>query len=106
MRQGIAPVLLALTLATTLAQAGWRLVDEGDCPGRQVIGSDGDMPDAAICTPGFAGKTALCFTQVCNPGCQYIDVFTPDCRGGAEMAQVYTCEPQAGRQQDTGGFSR
>ncbi len=94
--------LCMLTLASPPAQAGWRLVDEGDCPGRQLVGSDGDTPDAALCTPAFAGRTALCFTQVCNPGCQYIDVLTQDCRGGAEMAQVYTCEPQADARRDAG----
>ncbi len=49
------------------------------------------MPEAEQCTAEFIGKTALCFTQVCYPGCQYIDVRTMDCRGGTEMAEVYTC---------------
>lgn len=85
------PLLLALSPA---AQAGtWVLVDQGDCPGPQVIGSAGELPDEELCTPTFAGKTALCFTQVCYPGCQYIDVPTAQCRGGAEMANVYTCAP-------------
>jgi hypothetical protein len=106
MIERIALALFALTLATPAAQAGWRLIDEGDCPGRQVIGSDGDTPDATLCTPAFAGKTALCFTQVCNPGCQYIDVQTRNCRGGGEMAQVYTCEPQASGQPESGGSHR
>ena len=87
---------LALTclalLAAAPAHAEWRLVGEGDCPGRQVIGSLGVEPEAEQCTPEFAGKTALCFTQVCNPGCQYIDISTTDCRGGTETALVYTCD--------------
>lgn len=85
---------LILVLLTTLpAWAGWRLVGQGDCPGVQVQGSVGEAPEPDRCTPGFAGKTALCFTQVCYPGCQYIDVPTAQCAGGAEMANVYTCEP-------------
>lgn len=78
------------------SQAGWQLVGEGDCPGRQVIGSAGVEPEAVLCTAEFAGKTALCFTQVCYPGCQYIDVPTNECKGGGELAQVYTCQPQTG----------
>ena len=89
--------LIALLLAPLLAhgaaaQAGtWLVLEQGDCPGPQVIGSAGELPDPDLCTPAFAGKTALCFTQVCYPGCQYIDVPTTQCRGGAEMANVYTC---------------
>lgn len=89
------PLLLVLTSA---AQAGtWTLVGEGDCPGPEVNGSAGEQPDAIHCTPAFAGRTALCFTNNCNPGCQYIDIPTPQCRGGAELADVYTCvaEPPA-----------
>ena len=74
----------------------WVRVTQGDCPGRQVIGSAGETPEAEHCTPAFIGKTALCFTQVCNPGCQYIDVPTRECRGGAEMANVYTCVADPG----------
>jgi len=87
--------------ASTLAS--WRLVGEGDCPGRQIVGSDGGAPDADICTPEFAGKTALCFEQVCYPGCQYIDMPTVDCKGGAELARVYTCEPDSGVKPVSGG---
>jgi hypothetical protein len=83
---------LLAALSATSAHTEWRLVGEGDCPGRQIIGSLGVAPEAKHCTPEFAGKTALCFTQVCNPGCQYIDVATVDCHGGTETAQVYTCE--------------
>lgn len=84
-------MLLLLALGPA-AQAGtWVAVTEGDCPGPEVNGSAGERPDAALCTPAFAGKTALCFTRNCNPGCQYIDVPTKQCRGGAELADVYTC---------------
>jgi hypothetical protein len=79
-----------------MSHAGWQFVGEGDCPGYQVIGSTGVEPEAVLCTTEFAGKTALCFTQVCYPGCQYIDVPTSKCTGGSELAQVYTCQPQAG----------
>lgn len=67
---------------------------QGDCPGPQVLGSAGEVPEDAQCTPEFSGKTALCFRGVCNPGCQYIDVLTRECRGGAELADVYTCVPE------------
>lgn len=89
------PYLLALglLLLAGLARAGWERVADGDCPGAQVWGSAGEQPEPARCTPEFAGKTALCFTQVCNPGCQYIDVRTDACQGGAETAHVYTCRP-------------
>ncbi len=93
----LALTCLALLTAAS-AHAEWRLVGEGDCPGRQVIGSLGVEPEAEQCTPEFAGKTALCFTQVCNPGCQYIDVLTADCQGGTETAQVYTCAVSVPRQ--------
>ena len=74
------------------AQAGrWVLANQGDCPGPQVIGSAGAEPEDELCSNAFAGKTALCFTQVCYPGCQYIDILTRECRGGTELAQVYTC---------------
>jgi hypothetical protein len=83
--------LVALPLLAP-AQAGtWAPVGKGDCPGAQVWGTAGDMPEGERCTTEFIGKTALCFTQVCYPGCQYIDVLTKDCRGGTEMADVYTC---------------
>lgn len=84
-------ILLLLALGSTTQAGNWVPVGEGDCPGRAVNGSAGEQPDAALCTPAFAGKTALCFTRNCNPGCEYIDVATPDCRGGAELADVYTC---------------
>jgi hypothetical protein len=86
-----AQAALLLVLALPVQAGEWRLVTQGDCPGKEVQGSAGEAPDPELCTPAFAGKTALCFTQVCYPGCQYIDVPTPQCRGGAEMAHVYTC---------------
>jgi len=87
------PLIFCLTLAWIApAHAGrWVLANQGDCPGPQVIGSAGTHPEDDLCTAEFAGKTALCFTQVCYPGCQYIDIPTRECRGGAELAQVYTC---------------
>jgi len=90
-------LIVGLTLASIApAQAGhWRLVTQGDCPGPQISGSPGAAPEDEVCTAAFAGKTALCFTQVCYPGCQYIDIPTHACQGGAELAQVYTCEPEA-----------
>jgi hypothetical protein len=92
-------LIVCLALASvTPAQAGqWRLVTQGDCPGPQISGSPGAAPEDEVCTAAFAGKTALCFTQVCYPGCQYIDIPTQACQGGAELAQVYTCvsEPAA-----------
>lgn len=87
-------VCLVAALLAHAAWAGWVPAGQGDCPGPQVWGSAGEQPEAERCTPEFAGKTALCFTQVCYPGCQYIDVATRECKGGAEMANVYTCVPE------------
>lgn len=97
-------LIVCLTLASIApAQAGhWMLVTQGDCPGPQVSGSAGPQPEDEVCTAAFAGKTALCFTQVCYPGCQYIDIPTRKCRGGAELAQVYTCvsEPASAQEKN------
>jgi hypothetical protein len=89
----LSPCFLLFAMAWLVpAHAGkWVWVSEGDCPGPQVIGSAGVNPDDELCTAAIAGKTALCFTQVCYPGCQYIDVATRQCQGGAELAEVYTC---------------
>jgi hypothetical protein len=88
-----------LALAGPAAWAGtWVYVSRGDCPGPLVRGSAGERPDRELCTPEFEGKTALCYTQNCNPGCDYVDVPTPDCRGGAELVDVYTCRASAAGQ--------
>lgn len=85
-----------LALAGPVAWAGtWVYVTRGDCPGPQVVGSAGETPERERCTPAFDGKTALCFSFNCNPGCQYIDVLTKHCQGGAEMVDVYTCQAPA-----------
>jgi len=89
--------LFAIALAVSPVWAGtWVYVTRGDCPGPQVVGSAGEIPERDRCTPEFEGKTALCFSFNCNPGCQYIDVLTKDCLGGAEMVDVYTCRAGAG----------
>lgn len=85
--------LCVLILSTPATWAGtWVYVTRGDCPGPQVVGSAGETPERQHCTPEFDGKTALCFTNNCNPGCQYIDMLTTQCRGGAELVDVYTCQ--------------
>jgi hypothetical protein len=84
-------MLLSFALGGGAHAGTWVPVGEGDCPGRAVNGSAGEQPDPAFCTAAFSGKTALCYTRNCNPGCEYIDLPTPDCRGGAELADVYTC---------------
>jgi len=86
----------ALALLGPAAWAGtWVYVSRGDCPGPQVFGSAGEAPERERCTPEFDGKTALCFSFNCNPGCQYIDVQTTECWGGAEMVDVYTCQARS-----------
>ncbi len=89
--------VLAFTLAGCLhapaAGAGWVRVAEGDCIGPQRQGSAGQEPEAARCTPEFAGKTALCFPRSCNPGCQYLDLPTAQCQPGADNGVIYTCMP-------------
>jgi hypothetical protein len=91
-------LLLTLPLIATAHAGTWVPAGKGDCPGPQVFGSAGVEPEAEHCTSDFIGKTALCFTQVCYPGCQYIDVPTRECRGGTELADIYTCvaAPPAG----------
>ncbi len=89
------PLLQAavLTFYAQHAFAGWVLVAEGDCIGPQLQGGAGKEPEAALCTQDFAGKTALCFPQSCNPGCQYIDLPTGQCLPGADTGLIYTCVP-------------
>ena len=84
-------VSLGVSIFPAAHAGAWVPAGQGDCPGPQVWGTAGKEPEAERCTPAFAGKTALCFTQVCYPGCQYIDVPTRDCKGGTELADVYTC---------------
>ncbi len=60
---------------------------------RQMQGGAGKEPDEALCTRELAGKTALCFPQSCNPGCQYIDLPTGQCLPGADTGLIYTCVP-------------
>lgn len=83
--------LVCLTQAAAAPAGTWLFTGKGDCPGQQVRGGPGPEPEAEHCTPEFAGKTALCFTQVCNPGCMYIDERTSACAGGSENADLYTC---------------
>ncbi len=85
--------ILAGLLPAPAAFAGWVLVAEGDCIGPQLQGGAGKEPEAALCTQDFAGKTALCFPQSCNPGCQYIDLPTGQCLPGADTGLIYTCVP-------------
>lgn len=86
------PLFLLGCLALPTVQAGtWVLVGQGDCPGPHAGASSGTEPEFERCDAEFAGKTALCYTKVCNPGCDFIDLPTKDCRGGTEMADVYTC---------------
>ncbi|HNQ03065.1 MAG TPA: hypothetical protein PKH69_00490 [Thiobacillaceae bacterium] len=87
-----ATVLLAGVLAQSVG-ASWELTGLGDCPGPQVWNSAGELPEAERCTPEFAGKTALCFAQVCYPSCRYIDVPTRECKGGTGLDHLYTCVP-------------
>jgi hypothetical protein len=92
-------LLLTLPLIATAHAGTWVLVGQGDCPGPHAGGNSGKEPEFERCAPEFHGKTALCYTKVCNPGCDFIDKATRDCRGGTEMADVYTCvaDPPATR---------
>ena len=70
---------------------GWKGVGVGDCPGRDIAGSAGPVPDPAKCNVGFAGQTAVCWAT----GCTYKSVATKACTGGANPGQMYTCAPAA-----------
>jgi hypothetical protein len=83
-----------LALLACHANAGWQLVAQGDCVGPQLLGGAGQQPEAAMCTLEWAGKTALCFPQSCNPGCQYLDMPAQNCLPGADNGLIYTCEPE------------
>jgi len=65
----------------------WQPVGVGDCPGRDVAGSAGPMPDPSKCDGGFSGNTAVCWAS----GCTYKNVATAACTGGANPGQMYTC---------------
>jgi hypothetical protein len=90
MHRYLLPMLL-MTLLSSAHAGTWVLVGQGDCPGPHLGGNSGKEPEFERCNPEFAGKTALCYTKVCNPGCDFIDLATKDCRGGTELADVYTC---------------
>jgi hypothetical protein len=79
---GLAPAALAGT---------WVRTGEGDCPGVPWQATPGGVPDATLCTPATAGRVALCFTQGCNPGCNYLEARHQDCREGPEPGRIYTC---------------
>jgi hypothetical protein len=70
---------------------GWQGVGISDCPGRDIAGSAGPVPDPAKCNPAFAGQTAVCWAT----GCTYKSVATKACTGGANPGQMYTCAPVA-----------
>jgi hypothetical protein len=64
----------------------------GDCPGRDVAGSRGPVPEPGKCDANFAGNTAVCWAS----GCTYKNVLTGQCIGGANPGQMYTCGAAAG----------
>ena len=86
-----APVPAGPMLAPPLAPAGgnWQPVGVGDCPGRDVSGSRGPIPEPGKCEASFAGNTAVCWAS----GCTYKSVVTAACTGGANPGQMYTCVP-------------
>lgn len=88
-------MILLIALSGGAQANTWVYVDQGDCPGKTLVASTGKFPASELCTPAMAGKTALCFVRTCSPSCEYIDVRTPQCRGGAELAEVYTCVVEA-----------
>jgi hypothetical protein len=84
--------LVSVTLGAWLwvgaAAAGtWQPVGVGDCPGRDVAGSRGPLPEAGKCDASFAGYTAVCWAG----GCTYKNVATGSCTGGANPGQMYSC---------------
>lgn len=92
-------IFLALTLTAPVvvaAGATWERVGIGDCQGEPFAGSPGEEPYEDMCASTTLGRTARCFTQVCNPYCEYLDTPTPECRGGTEEAHLYTCRPAGG----------
>ncbi len=96
MNRALPCVLLLLGLCPRPARAsdwnaggGWTPVGTGDCPGRDVAGTNGPTPDAAKCTAAYAGFTAVCWAG----NCTYKDVAAGTCKGGANPGQMYTCAP-------------
>jgi hypothetical protein len=73
------------------AIGGWQPVGMGDCPGRDVGGTAGPTPDPSKCDAGFAGQTAVCWSN----GCTYKTIATGSCSGGTSPGQMYTCNPNA-----------
>ena len=69
------------------ASGGWQPMGVGDCPGRDVAGSRGPVPEPGKCDANFAGFTAVCWAT----GCTYKNVLTGQCIGGANPGQMYTC---------------
>ena len=69
----------------------WKSVGIGDCPGRDVASSSKPTPDPAKCNAVFNGFTAVCWTG----GCNYKNVLTAECKGGANPGNMYQCEATA-----------
>src|ERR1017187_9410514 len=88
----LASVALGAWLYVGTASAGtWQPVGVGDCPGRDVAGSRGSVPEAGKCDASFAGYTAVCWAT----GCTYKNVTTSSCTGGPSPGQMYPCAGQA-----------
>jgi hypothetical protein len=71
------------------AASNWQAVGTGDCPGHDVGGTAGSTPDASKCDSGFAGQTAICWSN----GCTYKNIAASACTGGSSPGQMYTCNP-------------
>jgi hypothetical protein len=93
---GAAPGQMYTCSAYATAQPGrlsWQASGIGDCPGRDVAGTSGPVPDASKCNASFSGFTAVCWSNACT----YKNVKTGQCIGGANPGQMYTCGmPAAG----------
>ena len=86
-------VALSLSGLSVSARAGWRLVDEGACEGPIISLSEGQQPYEENCSQAMAGKSAICFTEVCKPHCLYFDYPLEKCLPGADMGKRFVCEP-------------
>ena len=96
----LASVAFGAWLYVGTASAGtWQPVGVGDCPGRDVAGSRGSVPEAGKCDASFAGYTAVCWAT----GCTYKNVATSSCTGGASPGQMYTCAATAPVPTPSGG---